>query len=262
MNIVTLRFQKIFPASEFIRNHVNDKTGKQRFQPSDKLPDCSDRPGVYIWGFHINGRFIPYYTGKSQSSIANRINQHIFHLLKPDSTYARLSKEYMEGENPFFTDPHFWVQTSNWAKNKLPKWFREKREHFKDKVLYINNLGYFEEILGVKVVPKYPKRPEYPISNIPGLEDYITDNIENILVTFADCSFDGCPDLNQNYFYEVLEAHVKFSLRGKTVSKSMSIERMELLQGNKLNVVIDPNGLDLFKDQPSVDFPGYHSHNM
>lgn len=257
MTMVTLRFENLFSVREFIRNHINDKTGKQRFEPSNKLPDYSDMPGVYIWGFNINGRFVPYYTGKSQSSIASRINQHVFHLLKPDSTYARFSKEYMEGKNPFFTDPYFWVQTGNWAKNKLPKWFSEKREHFKGKVLYINNLGYFKEILGKDVVPQYPKRPEYPISNIPDCEDYITDNIGNMFVAFSGCPFDGNTDLNPNYFYEVLEAHVKFSLRGKTVSKSMSIERMKSLQGNKFNVVIEPNGLDLFKDHPSLDFPGY-----
>ncbi len=124
MNTVDLKFKELLPVSHFIRRQIVDKNGNPRFEPSKEVPDNSDRPGVYIWGFEIKGRFIPYYTGKSESSIAKRIDQHVFDLLKPDSTYARLSKDYMEGNNPFFSDALFYVQTSNWPKNKLPKWFR------------------------------------------------------------------------------------------------------------------------------------------
>lgn len=32
--------------------------------------------GIYIWGFQNNGEFIPYYVGKSESSVYHRINNH------------------------------------------------------------------------------------------------------------------------------------------------------------------------------------------
>jgi len=101
-------------------------------------------------------------------------------------------------------------------------------------------------------------RPEYPISNIPDLDDYITDNIKNILVTFADCSAANIENLQRNDFYEVLEAYVKFSLKGKTVSKSLSIDRMKKLKENKFEINLEIGDLDIFKSEPSDDiFPGY-----
>jgi len=233
----------------------HEPCGYRRF--SDKVvPPGSERPGVYIWGFEIKERFIPYYVGKHQTSIASRIAKHVIDIKKDDSTYMRLSKAYMEEVDkvtPYYQDEFFPLITRNWSKTKLPRWFKGNMDHFKNRIIYLNNAEYMHEV-GVEV----SKQKDYPISLIPGASDYLKDNIHNMKVMHAECSKGGHV-VADTVFYEMVEAYVKYHLKGKTVSKSLSFDELQRLQndhGIQIQIA-NKSSFPQFKDEISIKFPGY-----
>lgn len=231
------------------------------FQGEDvqKLPEGSAGPGVYIWGFMIHERFIPYYVGKHQSSIAQRIQNHIADISKPGSTYMRLTRAYMEGLDgidPFFEDENFPLITANWSKEKLPAWFDKSKDHFNPRISYLNNRSYL--LLNGINVPN--KQKDYPISLMNNADNYLKNNLDNLHVMYADC-LHQYPEIKPSDYYELIEAVTKYHLRGRTVSKSLPFEKIEkIMISTGLDNIEVANVCDhrsIFKDNISMDFPGY-----
>lgn len=187
------------------------------------------KPGIYIWGFkYPDNKFIPYYVGKSQSSIVGRIAQHISDIIKIDSTYMRLSYDYMEEFYKDFPD----ITSNTKDKSKLPAWFTES---FKGKIVYLNCLDFLKTW-----VPDIKKGRDYPISllkeNNRNIPDFLLDKIREVRICYAP--FDETlirklkgtnKDIEGFKFfekrnYENIESYVKYSLHGKTVGKSNSFD--------------------------------------
>jgi hypothetical protein len=230
------------------------------------FPEDSDLPGVYIWGFKTktNDRFIPYYVGKRQTSIAERIRDHLKDIREnKDSTKMRFTKAYMEGDGikPFYKEDEFHLITSNWSKNKLPSWFTDRKEYYLERIEYLNNRGFFE----LKSIPinKKLSRGDYPYSNIIGGYNYLWRHVEDIWVMYAsyDHSHIYIDNNDIKDVHEIIEAFTKFHLKGITVSKSLSLNTMNNKM-NKLNIeditiVNIKSHKDVFKEEPSELFPGY-----
>lgn len=219
---------------------------------TDTFPADARGPGVYIWGFMIDGNFIPYYVGKAQGSITNRIRQHHKDIFKDDSTYLRLNKEYIEGDRPYYCDPDFPLVTSARDRNKLPVWMRKNPEYFLSRINYIGNKAFIELKYG-SVTTTAVRGRDYPINTIPQLiDDYLTSN--NIFVTF--CSY-ALSAKQQTDFYAVMEAFVKYSLKGKTGSASLTLSKMQSKCANCSLTIQDLTGFNIFKAGVSASFPGY-----
>ena len=268
MEPIDLKFKGLLPASEFIKTRLYDRNDKKkiRFEPSDKIPEESEHPGVYIWGFMIKERFIPYYVGKHEKSIAERITEHIRDIMKHDSTYTRLKKDYMEGENgvaPFYRDDHkkYFIISNHKLKNKLSQEFKDNKKYLMDRLEYLNNWEFFKE-KGI-TLSKLAKgqKGDYPICHLKNIDDYLYKNIDNIRVSYAVCCYDnnivceGIEKKNQeNIFFECIEAFTKFHLKGNTASRSKPFKCWDKYN---LKIILSPGNLDIFKPSPSETFDGY-----
>lgn len=253
---VDLQFNGPFPAREFITKTLKDRNGRMSFNPSVKIPEGADQPGVYIWGFMINNKFIPYYVGKIHTSIHSRIQSHVKDIIKEHSTYTRLSSSYMEGNDiiPFYCDEKFFMQTVNYPKGKLPHWYVADKDYFSSRIVYLNNREFVSCYSGSDI----PIAKDYPISLMGTVDDYLLENIGNMQVAFAAYRLQSGHLINRNEFYETLEAFTKFHLKGRTAGKSLSIDKMnQMLDKYDLTIDLTWKKLDIFKNSHSLIFPSY-----
>lgn len=143
--------------------------------------------GFFIWGFKhpISGNFIPYFVGYSESSIKEKIKKQIAEINSINSTWMSLSKDYLYGKHPFYSDPAFPMFTKKTLRyqakpnvDRMPDWyekyywyfFEEKRfEYFHNKVFIANELFRLEtetKSLELKIdkkgVPEFSGQIEIP----------------------------------------------------------------------------------------------------
>lgn len=153
--------------------------------------------GFFIWGFKhpFTGNFIPYFVGYSETSIKEKIRKQITEINSINSTWMSLSRDYLYGENPFYSDSAFPMLTKKTLRyqakpnvDRMPDWyekyywyfFEEKRiEYFHNKVFVANELFRLEtetdsltfetdengepEISGqIEILDKYYLRNKYP----------------------------------------------------------------------------------------------------
>lgn len=234
------------------------------------LPDHSESSGVYIWGFMPQDKFIPYYVGEIFSTnIASRLIQHRNSIKKPASTYVRLTKDYMEGVNPYYSDgkyPFITFGPRKGGKDTLPKWVEEHFDHFIGKIDYMNNLAFLKR--KYEGYTETAKKKDYPINEPFGMGveayDYLKENIGNMQAMYAECrlpSFWGSSKEKKREFYCFLETFVKCSLRGRTGSNSWNFKtyvkkRDEI--GVNFKIVNLAKYDQIFKSEPSDnEYPGY-----
>ncbi len=226
----------------------------------DGCPPNSEYPGVYIWGFIQNDKFIPFYVGKSHSTVASRLKQHHKDIIKPDSTYMRFTTAYMEGPSPYYNDEHFPMETYSKNRNKLPGWAkRPTPEYFEERIVYMNNKEFLErKFQGIDMTAA---KRYFSIDLIGHIkEDYLKNNLNKLNAIYAPYDSTDYSIFDKGAFFELLEAFIKFSLKGKTVSKSISPELMKKkieLSGLNINITNLLNFSDIFKATPSEEFRGY-----
>ena len=259
MKSINLEFKGPFPGKLFVKKelYLNDKP---KFRISEIVPTDSERPGVYVWGFMINDKFIPYYVGKHQISIANRIQSHLSDILKPGSTYVRLSKDYMEGPNPFYNDECFPFETFSKGRNKLPGWVKKHSpEYFEKRIDYMNNKAFLEK--KYKDISFIDNQRDYPIHLIGDDKyDYLIDNIDKLYVGYVSYDSKDYLNVGEKVFFEFLETFIKYSLKGKTGSKSWTFDTMKKKE-ETFAFEFKIENLDsckaIFKPKPSKEFLGY-----
>ena len=176
--------------------------------------------GIYIWGFKYpnDNKFIPYYVGKASSKgIIDRIKEHIKDIKKPESTYTRLSEDFMKSF--YLLEALDKVIKSTKQDIDKPSWF----DNFKNnEIEYINARWFIDEKnrtksdLGSK---------NYPISFLKNpINDFLKKNIDKIYISYAIPEPpDAIPmSLRENLchdFYEYLETITSISLKGYTFGK-------------------------------------------
>ncbi|MBP6127333.1 hypothetical protein [Flavobacterium sp.] len=246
-------------------------------------------PGIYIWGFKFyknsDGNigepvdfnyldenkekiFIPYYvgmaTGKGEKNnvmtIIKRLNQHK-DVRNNDNAikYTRLSMQYLK---IFFNDPDFPIKTSNIdITNKfieIDKSDENKKENGKQ-IEYYNNSKFLDYKIADSSIDKTKinkdERTNNPITNFSTLNDTLDELIiikNNFWFCYAECSYNKGNENEITAFYESLESLTYYSLKGKTISK---VKRWKgVANGDKIK---DETNTNIFKDEPSTEFPGY-----
>lgn len=214
-----------------------------------------DNPGIYIWGFvikwneisekfeivdytsegiqpisigrskfkHINGiqlkdgyHFIPYYVGKHEKSIIERIKKHREVGKEHARKYKRLSREfYCE----FFNFNDFPINIGNskthsnelLAFNKKLQLERSSTEKF---ITYHNFHSFLNATYNLDVIKK--EINDYPITDYV----YILDTFKEIVFNKNNFWFCYATVDDKKDAEEILEAQVFYSLKGITVSET------------------------------------------
>lgn len=153
--------------------------------------------GFFIWSFKhpFTGNFIPYFVGYSETSIKEKIRKQITEINSINSTWMSLSRDYLYGENPFYSDSAFPMLTKKTLRyqakpnvDRMPDWYEQycwyffddkKFDYIHNKVFVANELFRLEtetsslkielnnnneiEILGqIEIPQKYDKQKRYP----------------------------------------------------------------------------------------------------
>jgi len=253
---MTLDFKGPLPYDKFIHNEKKN----------------ADVGGIYIWGFEglkldDPQKVIPYYVGLKVDSVFARIINHRINILSLNSTYKRLSEDYF---HQFFYStpkhfPSFPLITNNDNKKKKLNWGNgwTYPNDYSKCFDYINNFDFLYSVKGVKDPSLAKSLNDFPIYFIKKIifKDTLADRINagNFWVYYAtvDTANETYKEIlrdvggkNRNAF-EILEAFVKYSLKGVTVSKSKTINCCL-----KYNLEVNSE-THIFKNSASNIFPGY-----
>jgi hypothetical protein len=234
-------------------------------------------PGIYIWGFMVDSKynpidcknkpvfaseemhFLPYYVGKKEDSIFTRLKQHKNVRNNDASKYMRISKPFL---SLFFKDefPIHYDGDKKYS-NKLMIYNLNNNNKA---ISYFNNPMFmflsYETKLKSKLNELFnlhnPK--ELPITleifkdcNIIDPLNEIVNNKFNFWFCYAEYNLEA-NNTNKKMIYEDLESLTYFSLKGKTISKVK-----EWTEDKKRFTIKDLTESNIFKDEPSTEFPGY-----
>jgi hypothetical protein len=237
--------------------------------------------GIYIWGFMVDSnynplncknivsfspekmKFLPYYvgmaTGKGKNNkmtIYKRLNQHKDVRNNASAIkYTRLSMKYLK--TFFKEDSSFPIKTSN--SNITNKFIEIDKKSNQTLIEYYNNSKFLDYKINDSNNDKSKINNEKPTNNPITNFCTINDTLQEIIIeknNFWFCYAECCHDCNNEKditpFYESIESLTYFSLKGKTISK------VKKWSGDNNGFVIkDGTKTNIFKLEPSEEFPGY-----
>jgi hypothetical protein len=241
------------------------------------------QPGIYIWGFMVDSnynplncknivsfspekmKFLPYYvgmaTGKGKNNkmtIYMRLNQHKDVRNNASAIkYTRLSMKYLK--TFFKDDSSFPIKTSN--SNITNKFIEIDKKSNHTLIEYYNNSRFLDYKINDSNNDKSKINNEKPTNNPITNFCTINDTLQEIIIeknNFWFCYVDvesskkSIDNKDMTAFYESLESLTYFSLKGKTISK------VKKWSGDDKGYVIkDVTKTNIFKLEPSTEFPGY-----
>jgi hypothetical protein len=233
----TFVFSELLTWNDLIRNH-----SKKKF-------------GIYVWGFMYDNQFVPYYVGKKEGLIVERLEEHRQKALAIFSTYKRPTKEFF---------PNF-VFNSDFPDNckvkgledKYISDFKEDPSALKDKWYYLNRksfIDYFKQIDG----------DNFSINDIHSVVERSKEDVFSLWI-----NEDSAKDMFRAFYFEIddketlkaelnldkdsrllnlLESVTKYSLKGKTVSESNSLNSTKnLIKALPLNCKIENLDYNFFE---------------
>lgn len=183
----------------------------------------ANAPGIYIWGFLNNNKFVPYYVGKSENNIHARILSH-FKKLHINNTYTIFNNEFYK----------------NLPKNmvQLPRVAIPDKHllsisggHFLKNLLYKNDSNYLNTAYASLVTNKNLLSKELTSQALDGIlinkKNKIQDTINtvfsanNLYISYAT------PNIEQGNIKQIsfCETATKFCLIANTISRSQSINK-------------------------------------
>jgi hypothetical protein len=243
-----------------------------------------NNPGIYIWGFKFYKNsdgsigepvdfnvedenkaqiFIPYYVGKIEGKLINRLNTHKKVTEGHPAKYTRISPEYIK---MFFEDEDF--QINDGKKIDIEK-IKENKG-----IEYYNNPDFLkfrikkENTIDLNnIVSVGPNKNNNPITKFNSIKDNL-DELVNKKNNFWFCyGIVKNEDSLFSCYLENFETLTFYSLKGKTISKTGNFNNLleELL-------LIDKTDISIFKEKimskktitekylnkkNKVNFPGY-----
>lgn len=179
----------------------------------------ANNSGIYIWGFKNKGKFIPYYVGKSESSVYKRVKSHF--------------KDLNKNNKYIIFYPNFYVNLKN-NLNKLAKVPNPSKNidkgALKDDLLYLNNKEFLCKKYGEFVLTPDLLKKEFSSQELdsilndsePQIQDVIEliFNNENLYISY--CIFTK-EQTDEVYFEEMLramETFVKYKMPNPVISQS------------------------------------------
>lgn len=225
-------------------NDIEPITGKI-IENIANIPE-PNQPGVYIWGFMyyynsyglvtpVNHRnlsakynsntmqFIPYYVGKHEFNIYSRIKQHydIRNINKNSDSdkYIRFSHSYMSN---FFKDPLLPIKVGN---NSLDKKMIDIIKSNPSSITYYNSATVLNQIYPSLKVSSFGSNQPITIQKINDV--CIPDTLEDLVDYMNNFWFCFAPKNKNTSILEEIETTFYYSLKGKTISKTQSISKVE-----------------------------------
>lgn len=238
------------------------------------LKEAMSKPGVYIWGLIFQRQndqpfgepfdnttsfnssehtFIPYYVGQSGTSLWNCFKQRHTNSLR-NNLYLILSYDYIK---EFYKDPFFPENIESGA-NKPRKWFIQN--YFDSRIIYYNNYHILQHLYQLDC-SAFPVQENYSTQSFRSvlekvnkkeqvklLDEYIHTFYKKLYFCYTTSKPPGLD-------HEDLESYIFYRLKGKTISKHKSFEKVKQ-RFSSLEINIPPT-LGLFKDTISRCFCGY-----
>lgn len=255
-----------------------------------KLVDAQidlDFEGVYIWGFMVDKNyrpinchkkheykpdemtFLPYYVGmatgkgkgKSVMTVKKRLINHKVVEKGNGAKYLRINENHLRSFN---NDDDFPIHVGK--KSHYKEIIKFNLKHGERAISYYNNPLFMfhlhkdklrprvHELFNVKTHNKLPINDEI-FSRLP-IKDplkIITKDKDNFWFVCANVKH--LDHKNDEKYFENLEGITYYSLKGKTISVTKQFQFVQLLSDHFK--IIDHTKTNIFKDQPSKNFPGY-----
>jgi hypothetical protein len=247
-------------------------------------------PGIYIWGFMVDSnynpincqnivsfssekmKFLPYYVGKKEKSIIDRLNEHKNVRENPSAIkYTRLSMKYLK---TFFKDDSFPIKKNN---SDITSEFINIDESVENpsengkQIEYYNNSKFLDYKIHDSSIDKTKinkvKPTDNPITNFSSLNDTLQEIIiENNNFWFCYAELEKNIDFFKCKLLD-FETLTYYSLKGKTISKTEEFEKIS----DNIQVKCKNNLTNIFKEKvvtkkiikekylenKKVKFPGY-----
>lgn len=189
--------------------------------------------GIYILGIkNAQGRIVPYYVGKSESSISRRVKDHIQAITAPTTTYTIFSSAFFA--NRGILKDFIRRVPQPYSKSSYP------HSLFGSSILYLNKEYFFSHsnIVGHFV---NPIGSQWPLNLLSGFSKTLplfnqAVNVQNTIfkpgslyftTLVPNIIFNGFPNKTQQDQLKCLETFVKFSLVVNTIGKSQSLDTMK-----------------------------------
>lgn len=246
-------------------------------------------PGIYIWGFMVDSnynpincknivafspeemKFLPYYVGKKEKSIIDRLNEHKNVRENPGAIkYTRLSMKYLK---TFFNDDLFPIKKNNSDITTKFIDIDKSVENPKDngkKIEYYNNYKFLDYKIDDSSIDKTKINKVKPTENPITIFSTLNDTLQEIIIKKNNFWF--CYGFVENKnglfscYLENFETLTFYSLKGKTISKTGEFDNLpeELCLINNSEISIFKEKLvtkkiikEKYLENKQVKFPGY-----
>ena len=254
-----LNFYGPFHINDFTENGILKNDAKNKYNVKDEkgkpftIPNIN-QPGIYIWGnlfdidskqkllhptdcnrnnFKYNSKkhqFVPYYVGKIESRLIDRLSEHQNVRHGNAVGYIRFSFEYWK---EFFKDPLY---------DRDSKSLINLVKHKKNSVTYHNDIAVLQEI--------YPQMNivaignNHPISSQLLYNFPIYDTLDAVVNGGNNFWFCYLPIVNYSQVnLKSLESYVYYSLKGKTTSQKNNYSKID----PNINIIDSTNNSRIFK---------------
>jgi hypothetical protein len=183
-------------------------------------------PGIYIWGFVNDDRFVPYYVGKSEGSVYLRIISH-YKKIKTANTYIIFKESFYKNlQNhllhlPILAKPYLNLH-------------KIEGGYFANKLIYYNNEDFLKTTYVNEIEDKSILRKELKSQNLDGKlinkRKRIQLTIDKVFhenkLFVSYCILDKLDPKNKIAFKKTIkdaETYVKFHLPNPVISDSGSL---------------------------------------
>jgi hypothetical protein len=229
-----LNFFGPFHFNDFNANGIYNPASRNNYTPADAngnatpIPDLN-QPGIYIWGnlFDVNEKrelmnptdcnpanfkykpekhqLIPYYVGKIESSLFNRLNTHRNVTIGHASKYIRFSYDYWK---EFFKDPLYSRKSQDLI---------HLVQNRTNSVIYHNDAAVLRLIYPTMNIVQVGNN--HPITHQLLNNQPLLDTLDEVVNGLKNFWFCFCP-INKNDLSRLkeFEDYAFYSLKGKTTS--------------------------------------------
>lgn len=221
----------------------------------------ADCPGIYIWGFKNNDNFIPYYVGKSESSVYLRVRSH-FNKIHHRNTYTIFKLSFYS---------HLSANLDSLPRKAKPYKHLSNHLNLSPQLLYLNDTKFLIKLFGQLVSKSNHSKLKKGLfsqsldkfcSGMP-IQPTISSVFAppNLFVTYACICNEADTIQEWKRFIRNAETAVKFCLVGNTIGDSQSPTKIHPnLVISSYNDILRQQFYPMLGTSPSVIDKKYHGY--